>query len=151
MTTREQISKRPIGRFVAARNILSASLAFHAGHQTLLLPATKRFTFFQMRSAGPPPRRSNNPMKNRPGGKKGNGGRRAISCPSIHRRKFRYRPRYAIYFSGHLPKEPSPFFLLSYLFDCSLAAAFAIDATASIPRTDAILRTIRRTGAGLKL
>lgn len=37
-----------------ARNILSASLAFHAGHQTLLLPATKRFTLFSVRSLAAP-------------------------------------------------------------------------------------------------
>ena len=55
MTTPEQISKRPYrGRSSPARNILSASLAFHAGHQTLLLPATKRFTLFSARSLAAP-------------------------------------------------------------------------------------------------
>lgn len=42
-----------------ARNILSASLAFRAGHQTLLLPATKRFTPFQTRCSAPTARQPN--------------------------------------------------------------------------------------------
>ena len=42
------------GRSSPARNILSASLAFHAGHQTMLLPATKRFTLFSVRSLAAP-------------------------------------------------------------------------------------------------
>lgn len=42
-----------------ARNILSASLAFRAGHQTLLSPATKRFTPFQTRCSAPTARQPN--------------------------------------------------------------------------------------------
>lgn len=72
-----------------ARNILSASLAFRAGHQTLLSPATKRFTPFQTRCSAPTARQPNGKQTERKEEKHRQ--KRAISCRNIRRRKFRYQ------------------------------------------------------------